>query len=101
MLARVKQDYASGSVVAFSGHEYVRSEWRDVPAGFEEQAKKHPLLDTQPSLKEIRAGGTMAPGLTLAPADAGEDPAPEPTTETVDAVSAEKAEPPTLEPNAE
>jgi hypothetical protein len=98
MLARVKQDYAAGPVIAFSGREYVRGEWREVPAGFEEQAKNHPLLDTQPSLEEVRRGGTMAPGLTLAPArSAGEESTPEPTTETVVAVSTETAEAPAKE----
>lgn len=103
MLARVKQDYAAGPVIAFSGHEYVRSEWRAVPAGFEEQAKNHPLLDTQPGLQEVHRGGTMASGLTHAPArSAGEESAPAPTTETTVVVSTETAEPPsTSEPDAE
>lgn len=63
MLARVKQDYRSGPVMAFAGREYVLSEWREVPAGFEGQAKNHPFLDTQPSLDEVRAHGPAAPGL--------------------------------------
>jgi hypothetical protein len=63
MLARVKQDYAAGPVRAFSGREYVREEWREVPAGFEEQALTNPLLDTQPSLDEIRAESSSKPGL--------------------------------------
>ena len=67
MLARVKQDYKSGSVTAFSGCEYVRSEWREVPEGFEEQARKHELLDTQPSLDEVRAKGPAERGLKVAP----------------------------------
>ena len=83
MLARVKQDYAAGPVTAFSGLEYVRSEWRDVPAGFEEQAKNHPLLETQPSLEEIRAGSSSKPGLGK-PEPEGEGPA----------VTAVTAEPP-------
>jgi hypothetical protein len=93
MLARVKQDYTAGSVMAFSGREYVRSEWREVPAGFEEQAKNHPLLEVQPSLDEVRAGSSMAPGLGR--------PAPEATIEEAvtpvlapGASAAETAEPP-------
>ena len=90
MLARVKQDYLAGPVTAFSGREYVRSEWREVPAGFEEQAKNHPLLDTQPSMKEIRAGSSGKPGLgTPAP----EEPAVTAVTEESPAV-----EPPAEEP---
>ena len=45
--ARAKQDYRMGSVLAFSGVEYSTAEWRPVPAGFEEQAKSHPLLDVR------------------------------------------------------
>ncbi len=91
MLARVKQDYLAGSVIAFSGREYIRREWRAVPAGFEEQAKDHPLLDTQSSLDEVRAGSSKLPGLGK--------PAAEETPET--AVSTETAEPPAEEPPAE
>ncbi len=61
MEARVKQDYNAGPVTAFSGHEFIKSEWREVPAGFEEAARKHPLLDTRDasnietlSLKDIQ-----------------------------------------------
>ena len=90
MLARVKQNYAAGPVTAFSGHEYVRNEWREVPAGFEEQAKNHPLLDTQPSPDEIRAHGPTAPGLA--------EPAAE---EKAAAVTVETAEPQAAEPVAE
>lgn len=54
MEARVKQDYFLPSLIAFSGVEFTRAEWRAVPEGFEEEAKKHPFLDVQPSLKEIR-----------------------------------------------
>lgn len=86
MLARVKQDYAAGSVMAFSGHEYVRSEWRQVPAGFEEQAKSHPLLDVQLSTDEIRRDAPLMPGLG--------NPEPEPATpETPPAVTVETEAP--------
>ncbi len=33
------------SVTAFSGLEYVRYEWRDVPKGLEQQAKGNPFLE--------------------------------------------------------
>ena len=63
MLARVKQDYAAGPVIAFSGREYVRHEWREVPAGFEDEALNNPFLDVQSSLDEISAESSQAPGL--------------------------------------
>jgi Transcription termination factor len=43
--ARVKQDYLMGPVMAFSGHEYVKYEWRPVPLGSEKEAQAHALLD--------------------------------------------------------
>lgn len=94
MLARVKQDYAAGPVIAFSGREYVRSEWREVPAGFEEQAKTNPLLETQPSLDEIRAHGSQAPGLGIPP------PA-ETAVTTVTEEAVPPAETPAQEPQAD
>lgn len=36
-----------GSVTAFSGLEYVRYEWRDVPKGFEVEARGNPFLELQ------------------------------------------------------
>jgi hypothetical protein len=48
MLARVKQDRSGVPVRAFSGHEYVRYEWRKVPLGCEGEALVHELLDTKP-----------------------------------------------------
>jgi len=45
MLARVKQDFRWKTVVAFSGFEYTKTEWRKVPAGLEEQAKGNPFLE--------------------------------------------------------
>ena len=93
MLARVKQAYLAGSVIAFSGREYIRSEWRAVPEGFEEQAKTHPLLDTQPSLDEVRAGSSKLPGL-------GKD-APEEPAVSVETPEPQATEPPAEEPPAE
>lgn len=34
-----------GSITAFSGREFVRYEWRDVPAGFEDEARRNSLLE--------------------------------------------------------
>jgi hypothetical protein len=85
MLARVKQDYAAGPVRAFSGREYVREEWREVPAGFEEQALTNPLLETQSSLDEIRAESSLLPGLGNPESDEQQQP--------VDAVTAVTDEP--------
>lgn len=45
--AKVKDNYALGPVIAFSGHEFIRGEWRPVPEGFEPAAVVHPLLDTR------------------------------------------------------
>lgn len=45
--AMVNEKTRHGTVIAFSGYEYVRYEWRRVPAGFEEQAEKHPHLDVR------------------------------------------------------
>lgn len=35
------------SVTAFSGLEFVRYEWRDVPIGFEDEAQRNPFLELQ------------------------------------------------------
>lgn len=42
-----------GTLTAFSGSEYVRYEWRPVPAGYEAQAEAHPYLDVRPRMVEI------------------------------------------------
>jgi len=47
MEAKVKKSYRMGAVIAFSGVEFIRTEWRPVPAGFEAQATVHPLLDVR------------------------------------------------------
>jgi hypothetical protein len=41
---RAKANYPAGPITAFSGFEFVKYEWRDVPAGFENQAEQHPYL---------------------------------------------------------
>ena len=54
--AKVKDSYNMGPIVAFSGHEYIRNEWRPVPVGFEPAAIVHPMLDVRDAKteKEIR-----------------------------------------------
>jgi hypothetical protein len=47
MEARVNQSSRYGSIVAFSGREYVKYEWRVVPAGFELEAARHPYLEVK------------------------------------------------------
>lgn len=47
MDARVNQSSRYGTVTAFSGHEFVKYEWRAVPAGFELEAAKHPSLEVK------------------------------------------------------
>lgn len=46
MKARVKQDYRWKTVTAFGGKEFTKGEWRKVPAGFEEFARRHEALET-------------------------------------------------------
>lgn len=44
--ARVKANYALGTnIIAFSGLEFTKKEWRQVPAGRENEALVHPYLD--------------------------------------------------------
>ena len=40
-------NYPSGPVVAFSGVEYVKYEWRDVPPDSEIAAELHPFLEVE------------------------------------------------------
>lgn len=53
--ARVVEGYNMGSVIAFSGYEYIRSEWRPVPAGFEEHAQNHELLEVRQVKSAVEA----------------------------------------------
>lgn len=45
--ARVKQDFWMPSVRAFSGMEFVKSEWRLVPPEFTEAARKNEMLEVR------------------------------------------------------
>lgn len=43
--AKLRDDYALGSVIAFGGHEYVKDSWRPVPEGQEISSESHPFLE--------------------------------------------------------
>lgn len=47
MNARVKQDYRWNAVTAFSGFEFVKGEYRLVPAGAEAEAIAHDALEIE------------------------------------------------------
>jgi len=47
MQAIVKQTCVWSTVKAFSGLELTKNEWRNVPAGHEAEALRHPMLDTR------------------------------------------------------
>lgn len=47
--AKVKADNGIHVVRAFGGLVFVRNEWRQVPAGAEDEAKRHDMLDWRPS----------------------------------------------------
>src|SRR5688572_13401873 len=65
MQAKVKPDYFLPSLIAFSGVEFIKKEWRTVPEGLEAEAEAHPNLDVREdgdleeevSLDEIRLRG--------------------------------------------
>ena len=47
MRVKVRQSHRYQTVVAFSGKEYNKKEFRDVPEGCEEEAKRHPYLEIE------------------------------------------------------
>jgi len=63
--ARVKKDYRFGSALqAFSRLEFTKTEWRDVPAQFEEQARAHEFLEVRERpVVEAGAIETVAPAV--------------------------------------
>lgn len=75
--AKVKAEYRFGKTLqAFSRHEFIKDEWRDVPAGFEDQAKAHEHLETRERpIVEAGAIETVTPA-PIAQADPAEDPTP-------------------------
>lgn len=80
--ARVKQDYFLAHISAFSGLEFVKSEWRPVPAGLEDQARNHELLEVREVKTKTPAPEAhyVAPPVPIAPPefDTEEAEAPEP-----------------------
>lgn len=67
MLAKVKDNARFFRYVFFSGNEYIKGEYREVPKEFEEQARVNELLD----LKDDKS---VAPQI---PVDYDPDPMPE------------------------
>jgi hypothetical protein len=53
MNARVSSKSRYGSINAFSGHEYVKYEWRAVPEGQEDSARKNPYLEVQETVDAV------------------------------------------------
>lgn len=47
LLARLKKDYKYHRAVLFSGREFVKAEWRRVPAEFEAQALSDERIETK------------------------------------------------------
>jgi hypothetical protein len=52
MNARVKQDYRWNAITAFSGIEFVKGEYRQVPAGSEAEATAHDALEIEAEAKQ-------------------------------------------------
>lgn len=48
MRARVREDSRIKTVVAFGGQQYIRGEWRQVPAACEIEALTNPYLEIEP-----------------------------------------------------
>jgi hypothetical protein len=109
MEAKVNQSSRYGTVTAFSGHEYVKYEWRIVPAGHEEEAARHPSLEVkQIGLDVLESLPEFSKPVELQ--DAGEgleipptytDPQPEPVTIPEPVADPEPAVEPVVEPVVE
>jgi hypothetical protein len=54
MKARIKGNCRWGVITAFSGCEYVKYEFRNVPAPFESQAVNHPALEVEADENESK-----------------------------------------------
>ena len=53
MKVRLISDHKDESIRTFGGLEYVKTEWRDVPEGFEASARMHELLEVwEPGAEE-------------------------------------------------
>jgi hypothetical protein len=53
MNAKLKSDYRWNTIRAFGGSEFVKSEFRPVPAGQEVEAKAHPYLEIEPEAEPV------------------------------------------------
>ena len=55
--AKVKANVLTGIIVAFAGHEYVKTEFRPVPdyPKYQDQARKHELLEVREVVKSAPA----------------------------------------------
>lgn len=87
MNARVKQSSRYGTMTAFTGFEFVKYEWRPVPAGCEDEARKHLYLDVDEGKNEVEAVvvENATPSLEEMQGIAGivePEPEPEPETES-------------------
>ena len=66
MKARLVSSYKDDSIRSLSGREYVKFEWREVPAGFEDSARRHDLLEVweaghpEPVVKVVTAKAAPA-----------------------------------------
>ena len=50
MEAKVRSEHRWRNVTAFGGIEFVKSEYRPVPAGLEKEAQAHPFLEIKTSV---------------------------------------------------
>ena len=87
--AKVRDSYRMGPVTAFSGREYIRDEWREVPPGSEPAALVHPLLEVREKESGEKIHVTSQDQL-----DTWQD------DETVTAVTDEPEEDPEVKPKA-
>jgi len=63
MQARVKQDARYSNILALSGIEFTKSEWRNVPVGFEAEAIHNEYLEVRETVierKQVIASNKVA-----------------------------------------
>lgn len=65
--ARVLKGSTITVVTAFGGHEYIQSEWRNVPEGMEESARKNPYLEVQELNKVEQIAGKIVEAAGVQP----------------------------------
>lgn len=53
MEAKVKENARFKKYCLFDSNEYLKGEWRPVPAGFEEQARAEKLLDIREDVQDL------------------------------------------------